>query len=43
MDFEMSNGLQAGAVAANVNGATRYYHQLPNASVDFSHVSPSWA
>lgn len=40
MNYDMSNQLAAGAVAANVNGATRYYYQLPDASVDFTHLSP---
>lgn len=40
MDYDMRNDLVAGAVAANVNGATRYYHQNAEASADFSHLSP---
>ena len=40
--YEMSNGLAAGPVEAIVNGATRYYHQIGDASVDFSHVSPKF-
>ncbi len=40
--YEMSNKLAAGPVEATVNGATRYYHQIDNASADFSHVSPKF-
>src|SRR3569832_62687 len=40
LDYDMSNDLAAGAVAANENGATRYYYQLSDASADFSHLSP---
>src|SRR3569833_2081340 len=42
LDYDMSNDLAAGAVAANVNGATRYYYQLSDASADFSHLSPKF-
>lgn len=40
--YEMSNGLAAGPVEATVNGATRYYYQIGDASVDFSHLSPKF-
>jgi outer membrane receptor protein involved in Fe transport len=40
MKYDMSNNLASGAVAATVNGSTKYYYQIADASVDFSHVSP---
>ena len=40
INYDMDNNLAAGAVAANVNGATRYYYQRAAAGADFHHVSP---
>ncbi|MDR2877605.1 MAG: TonB-dependent receptor [Chromatiales bacterium] len=40
--YDMSNQLAPGAVAATVNGATRYYYQIEEASVDFEHLSPKF-
>ncbi len=38
--YEMSNKLAAGPVVAIVNGNPRNYHQIGDASADFSHLSP---
>lgn len=40
INYDMSNNLPAGPVAAVVNGAAKDYYQIAGASVDFSHVSP---
>jgi outer membrane receptor protein involved in Fe transport len=40
LGYRMSNDLPEGAVAATVNGATRYYGQLGSRSVDYTHLSP---
>jgi len=40
INYDMDNNLAAGVVAANVNGATRYYYQRAAAGADFHHVSP---
>lgn len=40
LDFDLSNRLPAGAVRANVLGATRYYGQLSENSRRFTRLSP---
>lgn len=40
MSYDSENHLAPGAVAANVNGATRYYYQAAGTTVDFSRLSP---
>jgi iron complex outermembrane recepter protein len=40
LGYRMSNDLPEGAVAASVNGATRYYGELGPRTVDYTHLSP---
>ena len=42
LGYDMTNHLGAGAVQANVNGAARFYGQIPDASIDFSQLSPKF-
>lgn len=42
LSYDMQNNLGAGAVQANVNGATRFYGQIADASVNFTQVSPKF-
>lgn len=42
LSYDMQNHLAAGAVQANVNGATRFYGQIADASINFTQVSPKF-
>jgi len=42
LSYDMRNNLAPGAVQANVNGATRFYGQIPDASLNFTQVSPKF-
>lgn len=42
LSYDMRNNLAPGAVQANVNGATRFYGQIADASLNFTQVSPKF-